>query len=138
MIIPVTLPLIDTPNPNQQILEAEALALQSANELLNDGYSLVIREQVKVGQQIWLHLYFHKPTEVAPVESPQVAAIKQAYRIFSQPPQNGVGGGHPDTRRLNDVMNALAQSGVMPDGEPPVTDETQVDVTPRKLEEVQW
>lgn len=135
-LIPVRLPLLNTPNPDQQALEAEAQALADANELLNDGYTLIFREQVKVGQDAVANLYFHKAS--APIGTPEQDAIKKAFRIFRTDPEDDGLGGHPDTRKLNRIIKALIKSGVLPDDEPPPTDDTQVDVTPRKLQEVKW
>lgn len=153
MLTRVLLPLTLTPNPNLIILaesgkpealnaarsafdEHEAFALQEANTLLNEGYTMLFRERVLDAEGESLILYFYKAPEAG--VSPQEKAIKKAFRLYRKPPKEGRDGGHPDTRRLNDVIKALIESGVIPDEEEPPTDETEVDVTPRKLEEVGW
>jgi len=148
MISSVTLPLSFIPDSTLQILaeagkpEAlnqaiaefnalEAGALSHANDLLNDGYTLLFRERVTTDQGESLILYFHKAP--APIETPEQTAIKEAYRISQSTPKQG-GGEHPDSLRLNWMIKVLIKSGILPDDTPPVSDDTQVDVTPRTLE----
>jgi len=148
MIFSVTLPLSFIPAATLQILAeagkpealnqaiaefnaSEAGALAHANDLLNDGYTLLFRERVTTDQGESLILYFHKAP--APIETPEQTAIKEAYRISQSTPKQG-GGEHPDSLRLNWMIKVLIKSGILPDDTPPVSDDTQVDVTPRTLE----
>lgn len=155
MLRRVLLPLTLIPDPSLTILAEsgkdkplqdalldfdvrEADALAEANDLLNEGHTLIFRERVSSPEGESLILYFHKPPVSVEVENPQETAIKEAFRLFRAPPQKGVGGSHPDTFRLNAIIKVLIKSGILPDDTPPVTDETEVDVTPRNLEEVSW
>ena len=149
MIFPVTLPLSFIPAATLQILAeagkpealnqaiaefnaSEAGALAHANDLLNDGYTLLFRERVTTDQGESLILYFYKAP--VPIETPEQTAIKEAYRIYQSPPKQGGGGEHPDSLRLNGLIKVLIKSGILPDDTPPVSDDTQVDVTPHTLE----
>lgn len=152
-MIRIVLPLTLIPDPNLTLLaeagkpdalnreievfdEREAEALAQINDLLNDGHTLIFRERIAIAQGESLILYFHKAP--APIETPEQTAIKEAYRIYQSPPQMGGAGEHPDTLRLNAIIKVLIKSGLLPDDPPSVTDDTQKDVTPRTLAEVQW
>ena len=157
MIIPVLFPLTDIPDPaltilaqagqtsalealNQQASEFavyEASALAQANDLLNDGYTLLFRERVETAQGTSLCLFFHKPP--TPIESVEQTAIKEAIYLYNHPPQPQTDGAgeHPDTHRLRAVMDVLLKVGIFPD-DPPVSDDTEVDARLLRLEEVGW
>ena len=104
-----------------QWIEQADKALAQINDLLNDGYTLFMREQVQTGEGHHLLMLFHKPIVTV---APEQTAIREAIRLYNNPPEGGAGGReHPDTIRLRAVMDVLLKTGIFPDVEPPRTDE---------------
>lgn len=118
-----------------QWLERADEALAQVNNLLNDGYTLFMREQVQTGNNHHLLMLFHKlPLH----EAPEQTAIREAIRMYNNPPEGRGGvGEHPDTIRLRAVMNVLLKTGIFPDAEPPLSDEDTQKI-PVVLAEVDW
>jgi len=119
---------------NQRLatLETEsALALAQVNDLLNDGYTLLFRERVQTAQGENLILFFHKsPT---PLETAEQIAIKNAIRLYNNPPVMDGAGEHPDSIRLRAVMDCLLKVGIYPEA----LDDTQK-IAVLNIEEVDW
>ncbi len=115
--------------------EESAVALAQVNDLLNDGYTMIFRERVQTGTGETLHLFFYRPP--LPAETVEQTAIKEAIRLYNNPPANNRGGGHPkehpDTIRLNAVMDCLFKTGIYPDA---TNDDTQKLAV--NIEEVGW
>jgi len=102
-------------------LKEEAdLALAQVNDLLNDGYTMIFRERVKDIQSESLHLFFYRPP--LPAETVEQTAIKEAIRLYNNPPAMDGAGEHPDTIRLRLVMETLFKTGLYPDA---TNDDTQ-------------
>ena len=100
--------------------EESAVALAQVNDLLNDGFTMIFRERVQTGTGESLLIFFHKrPT---PAETVEQTAIKDAIRLYNNPPAMDGVGEHPDTIRLRLVMETLFKTGLYPDA---TNDDTQ-------------
>ena len=115
--------------------EESAVALAQVNDLLNDGFTMIFRERVQTSTGESLLIFFHKrPT---PAETVEQTAIKDAIRLYNNPPASNRGGGHskehPDTTRLQAVMERLFKTGLYPDA---TNDDTQKIAV--NIEEVGW
>lgn len=120
-----------------QWLERADEVLAQVNDLLNDGYTLFMREQVQTSEGHHLLMLFHKP---AITVAPEQTAIREAIRMYNNPPEGRGGVGereHPDTIRLRAVMDVLLKTGIFPDAEPPLSDEDTQKI-PVVLDEVNW
>ncbi len=120
-----------------QWLEQVDEALAQVDDLLNDGYTLFMRERVQTDKGHYLLMLFHKPIVTV---APEQTAICEAIRLYNNPPEGRGGAGeceHPDTIRLRAVMDVLLKTGIFPDAEPPLSDEDTHKI-PVVLEEVDW
>jgi hypothetical protein len=111
--------------------EESAVALAQVNDLLNDGFTMIFRERVQTAQGESLLMFFHK--QPTPLETVEQSAIKDAIRLYNNPPAMEGAGEHPDTIRLRAVMERLFKTGLYPE----TLDDTQK-IPALNIEEVEW
>lgn len=113
--------------------ETTALALAQVNDLLNDGFTMIFRERVQTAQGESVLMFFYK--QPTPLETVEQSAIKDAIRLYNNPPVLNEVGEHPDTIRLRVVMERLFKTGVYPETD--TLDDTQK-IPALNIQEVEW